>query len=101
MDWFTTALVVANITVPNDRPIDGINLLPALVNNTIVDRLVVIITVGLVILYRTIFYYRGDEMMAVRNGLYKAHYWTWTNSIEEFNRVWLHTILKMLCCSLM
>ncbi|XP_065888604.1 N-acetylgalactosamine-6-sulfatase-like isoform X1 [Dysidea avara] len=72
MDWFTTALAVADIPVPHDRLIDGINLLPALVNNTIVDR--------------TIFYYRGDEMMAARNGLYKAHYWTWTNSIEEFKR---------------
>jgi len=68
MDWFTAALAVANIPVPNDRTIDGINLLPAVVNDTIVDRLVVIITVGLVILYRTIFYYRGDVMMAVRNG---------------------------------
>ena len=37
--------------------------------------------------HRAIFYYRGDEMMAVRYGLYKAHYWTWTNSIEEYNKV--------------
>ena len=35
---------------------------------------------------RPIFYYRGDEMMAVRYGLYKAHYWTWTNSWEEFEK---------------
>ena len=35
-------------------------------------------------LNRSIFYYRGDELMAVRNGNYKAHYWTWTNSVEEF-----------------
>ena len=26
-------------------------------------------------------------MMAVRLGMYKAHYWTWTNSIQEFNHV--------------
>ena len=25
--------------------------------------------------------------MAVRVGLYKAHLWTWTNSIEEFHNV--------------
>ena len=38
-------------------------------------------------LHRTIFFYRGDEMMAVRYGMYKAHYWTWTNSWEEFQHV--------------
>ena len=38
MDWFTTALSLANIPVPNDRVIDGIDLLPTLVNNTIMDR---------------------------------------------------------------
>lgn len=38
MDWFTTALSMANLPIPNDREIDGINLLPVLVNNTIVDR---------------------------------------------------------------
>ena len=36
---------------------------------------------------RSIFYYRGDEMMAVRYSMYKAHYWTWTNSLQEFNTV--------------
>ena len=40
-----------------------------------------------VALFRPIFYYRGDEMMAVRVGMYKAHYWTWTESLELFNRV--------------
>ena len=38
-------------------------------------------------LCRPIFYYRGDEMMAVRYGMYKAHYWTWSNSLDEFNHV--------------
>ena len=36
---------------------------------------------------RPIFYYRGDTLMAVRSGDYKAHLWTWSNSIEEFNKV--------------
>lgn len=36
---------------------------------------------------RPIFYYRGNQMMAVRIGQYKAHYWTWSNSWEEFNTV--------------
>lgn len=36
---------------------------------------------------RPIFYYRGNQLMAVRRGQYKAHYWTWSNSWQEFNRV--------------
>ena len=35
--------------------------------------------------HRPIFYYRGNEMMAVRQGWYKAHYWTWTNFWGEFS----------------
>ena len=36
---------------------------------------------------RPIFYYRGNQLMAVRIGPYKAHYWTWSNSWEEFESV--------------
>ena len=52
----------------------------------------------ILLIYRAIFYYRGNEMMAVRYGLYKAHYWTWTNSIEEFNsvRVQVTTLIELL-----
>ncbi|XP_005724416.1 N-acetylgalactosamine-6-sulfatase [Pundamilia nyererei] len=35
---------------------------------------------------RPIYYYRGNELMAVRLGEYKAHYWTWSNSWEEFRQ---------------
>lgn len=41
---------------------------------------------------RPIFYYRGNQMMAARVGQYKAHYWTWSNSWEEFNKVSESTI---------
>lgn len=37
--------------------------------------------------HRPIFYYRGDTLMAVTLGQYKAHFWTWTNSWEEFRQV--------------
>lgn len=33
------------------------------------------------------FYYRGNTLMAATLGLYKAHFWTWTNSWEEFKQV--------------
>ena len=38
-----------------------------------------------VFVLRPVFFYRGNEMMAIRYGLYKAHYWTWSNSWEEFH----------------
>ncbi|KAG8144218.1 hypothetical protein E2320_001318, partial [Naja naja] len=57
---------------PSDRQIDGIDLLPVLLQGKLIDR--------------PIFYYRGNEMMAVRVGLYKAHYWTWSNSWEQFSQ---------------
>ncbi|XP_033125372.1 N-acetylgalactosamine-6-sulfatase-like isoform X2 [Anneissia japonica] len=71
MDIFSTALDLAGIAAPSDRIYDGRSLLPALLHDDIDSN-------------KTIFYYRGNEMMAIRKGLYKAHYWTWTNSIDEF-----------------
>uniref|UniRef100_A0A3B4F6K0 N-acetylgalactosamine-6-sulfatase n=1 Tax=Pundamilia nyererei TaxID=303518 RepID=A0A3B4F6K0_9CICH len=40
----------------------------------------------LLAIFRPIYYYRGNELMAVRLGEYKAHYWTWSNSWEEFRQ---------------
>ena len=71
MDWFTTALHIAGVQPPSDRHIDGINLLPILTGKSIVNR--------------PLFHYRGNELMAVRFGYYKAHLWTWTNSLSEFH----------------
>ncbi|XP_077057673.1 N-acetylgalactosamine-6-sulfatase isoform X1 [Siphateles boraxobius] len=72
MDLFSTSLSVAGVLPPDDRVIDGLDLSPVLFNNSLLDR--------------PIFYYRGNQMMAVRIGQYKAHYWTWSNSWEEFNK---------------
>ncbi|KAG5849327.1 hypothetical protein ANANG_G00109040 [Anguilla anguilla] len=72
MDLFTTSLALAGLAAPDDRFIDGLDLTPVLLNNSLINR--------------PIFYYRGNEMMAVRVGQYKAHYWTWSNSWEEFNQ---------------
>lgn len=70
MDLFTTALDLAGVSPPKDRIIDGVSL-----RNTLTE---------LQTFLRPVFYYRGDELMAVRYGLYKAHFWCWTNSWEEF-----------------
>jgi len=65
MDLFTTSISLAGLQTPQDRFIDGIDLTSVLLGKEeTIDR--------------TIWYYRGNEMMAVRVGAYKAHYWTWT-----------------------
>ncbi|XP_029283150.1 LOW QUALITY PROTEIN: N-acetylgalactosamine-6-sulfatase [Cottoperca gobio] len=74
MDLFTTSLALAGISPPDDRALDGLDLTPVLLNRSHTLQ------------NRPIFYYRGNEMMAVRLGQYKAHYWTWSNSWEEFKK---------------
>ncbi|TNN80494.1 N-acetylgalactosamine-6-sulfatase [Liparis tanakae] len=73
MDLFTTSLALAGLRPPDDRALDGLDLTPVLLNRSH----------GLQ--SRPIFFYRGNELMAVRLGQHKAHYWTWSNSWEEFN----------------
>ncbi|XP_069758053.1 N-acetylgalactosamine-6-sulfatase [Narcine bancroftii] len=72
MDLFTTSLNLAGLQPPNDRQLDGIDLSPVLLQNKVINR--------------PVFYYRGNELMAVRLGEYKAHYWTWSNSWEELQQ---------------
>ncbi|XP_037552321.1 N-acetylgalactosamine-6-sulfatase [Nematolebias whitei] len=72
MDLFTTCLALAGIDPPQDRIVDGLDLTPVLLNSSKTLE------------NRPTFYYRGNELMAVRIGQYKAHYWTWSNSWEEF-----------------
>ncbi|KAM6942862.1 N-acetylgalactosamine-6-sulfatase [Xenentodon cancila] len=81
MDLFTTSLALAGLSAPGDRIVDGVDLTPVLLNCslTLQDRRSLLH----LFLNRPIFYYRGNELMAVRLGQYKAHYWTWTNSWEE------------------
>ena len=35
---------------------------------------------------RSVFYYRGNLLMAVRSGHYKMHLWTWTTPNEELEK---------------
>ncbi|XP_036951516.1 N-acetylgalactosamine-6-sulfatase [Acanthopagrus latus] len=73
MDLFTTSLALAGISPPSNTILDGLDLTPVLLNQDPGE-----------LQNRPIFYYRGNELMAVRLGQYKAHYWTWSNSWEQF-----------------
>ncbi|TWU09151.1 Arylsulfatase [Symmachiella macrocystis] len=60
MDIFTTALSLAGVPIPEDRVIDGVDLQPVLFETGPSQR-------------ETVFYYRGQTLMAVRKGPFKAH----------------------------
>jgi arylsulfatase A-like enzyme len=63
MDLFVTAGTLAGATLPSDRPIDGVDLAPALTGHGPVPS-------------RTLFYYADRELRAVRKGPWKAHFIT-------------------------
>jgi len=63
MDLYTTILKLAGAEAPSDRVVDGLDLTPALFGTGPSPR-------------RTMFYYRGTELFAVRKGPYKAHFIT-------------------------
>lgn len=71
MDLFATILKLTGQNLPSDREYDSNDLAPVLFNNSKVDS--------------TIYYYRGNQLMAIRSGEYKAHFWTFTNPWEEYN----------------
>lgn len=63
MDLYTTILTIAGVEVPTDRVVDGLDLSPALFGTGSSPR-------------KTMFYYRGTKLYAVRKGWYKAHFIT-------------------------
>ncbi len=63
MDLYTTIIELAGGEVPTDRVVDGLDLRPALFGTGPSPR-------------KTMFYYRGTELFAVRKGPYKAHFIT-------------------------
>ncbi|MBN1293163.1 MAG: sulfatase [Candidatus Latescibacteria bacterium] len=60
LDFFPTCVELAGGKIPNDRPYDGINLIPTLQGKASPER--------------TIYYYRGEHLRAVRKGKYKLHF---------------------------
>ena len=63
MDIYTTSLKLADAKVPADRIVDGVDLSPVLFGTGESPR-------------KTMFFYRGTKIMAVRKGWYKAHFAT-------------------------
>ena len=63
MDLFTTVVSIAGGTIPDDRPIDGVDLSPVLFDAGASPR-------------RTMAYYRMGELFAFRLGAYKVHFIT-------------------------
>ncbi|MBN2129886.1 MAG: sulfatase-like hydrolase/transferase, partial [Sedimentisphaerales bacterium] len=60
MDLFTTCIKLCGAKLPDDRPIDGLDLSPVLLKGEPSPR-------------DTMFYYRGDLLCAVRHGPYKMY----------------------------
>ncbi|XP_065281400.1 N-acetylgalactosamine-6-sulfatase-like isoform X1 [Dermacentor albipictus] len=79
LDLLPTLCELAGVTLPPSLVLDGSSLTHVLLAESSLDGTHFQPS-------RPVFYYRGNELMAVRNGLYKAHFWTWTNSLEEFKQ---------------
>ncbi|MFH5885464.1 sulfatase [Halalkalibaculum sp. DA3122] len=63
MDLFSTSLALAGAEQPDDRIIDGVNLMPVLTGKQENVR-------------DAVFYYRSEKLFAVRKGPWKAHFIT-------------------------
>jgi len=63
MDLFNTCLALGRATIPGDRVIDGVDMSSILFGNGQGER-------------QLMFYYRGDELFAIRKGNFKAHFQT-------------------------
>ncbi|HVV01040.1 MAG TPA: sulfatase [Verrucomicrobiae bacterium] len=63
MDLYNTSLTLAGAPIPNDRPIDGVDMSPILFQNKKSNR-------------DTIYYYYTTNLYAIRKGKYKAHFIT-------------------------
>lgn len=69
MDLLPTIAELAGATLPPGLVLDGHSLLHGVLLGRRNDPPT----------ERPVFYYRGNELMAVRSGLYKAHFWCWTD----------------------
>lgn len=77
LDFLPTFAALAGAAVPTDRVIDGYDLTDLLLRDAPSPR-------------ETMFYYRGETLMAVRHGPFKAHYLTQPAYGEGANRATAH-----------
>lgn len=63
MDWFPTAISLAQVELPQGVTLDGVNLTPLLFENASLPE-------------RPYFFYRGPHLFACRFGSWKAHFKT-------------------------
>jgi hypothetical protein len=84
MDLFTTFVNLAGLDIPSDRVIDGLNLAKDFgiqISAPDIDNKIDFHQ------ERSVFYYRGNLLMAIRQGSYKMHLWTWTTPDNELEKV--------------
>ena len=70
MDLYSTALALAGVAPPADRPLDGVDLTPVLTGHRQQVR-------------NLVFYYRGTRLFAVRKGAWKIHFITQSSYGED------------------
>lgn len=74
MDLFATFADLAGIKLPRDRLFDSTSLAPVLLNSSFDPS-------------KAVFFYRGDNLYALRVGSYKMHLWTWATPSYELEKV--------------
>jgi len=77
LDLFPTINSIAGMEIPADRIYDGYDLSPVLFEHEESPR-------------NTIFYYDGTRLFSVREGAYKAHFFTRENVYEENMKIVQH-----------
>lgn len=60
LDFLPTIVTLAGGKIPDDRPVDGVDIMPMLTGGTASER--------------TIYYYRGEHLCAFRKGRWKIHF---------------------------
>ena len=74
MDLFATFVDLAGLSMPRDRLFDSSSLAPNLLRGKVDPE-------------KAVFFYRGNNLYAVRMGSYKMHLWTWATPQYELDVV--------------